>query len=295
MSGRSSNAAARARPPARLTLVGPQLIGIVNITEDSFSDGGRFLDPAAAVAQARHLATEGASIIELGAAASNVAARPVGAAEEIRRLAPAVAALVSDGIPLAVDSFEPEVQRWALGRGVSFLNDIHGFPDPAMYPALAAAPRLIVMHAVQERGRAQRQDLPAGVVLRRIHAFFKARIAALTAAGVARDRLILDPGMGFFLSSRPEASLRALAAIGRFKGEFGLPVLVSVSRKSFLGAVAGRKNPRELGAATLAAELFAAASGADYIRTHDPGALRDALRVGAALRKEARRLRPISA
>jgi dihydropteroate synthase type 2 len=289
VSGQSSNAAARAKPPAC-----PTLVGIVNITEDSFSDGGRFLDPAAAIAQARRLVDEGASIVELGAAASNIAARPVGAAEEIRRLELAVRMLAAEGIPLSVDSFEPEVQRWALDQGVSFLNDIHGFPDLALYPALAAARRLIVMHAVQQRGRARRQDLPPGTVLRRIHTFFAGRIAALTEAGIARERLILDPGMGFFLSSRPEASLRALAAIARLKTEFGLPVLISVSRKSFLGRLTGRENPCELGAATLAAELFAAAQGADYIRTHDPGALRDALRVTAALDKEGGRLGPIS-
>jgi dihydropteroate synthase type 2 len=289
VSGQSSNAPARAKPPA-----GPILVGIVNITGDSFSDGGRFLDPAAAIAQARRLVDEGASIVELGAAASNIAARPVGAAEEIRRLEPVISALAADGIPLSVDSFEPEVQRWALDRGVSFLNDIHGFPDPGLYPALGTARRLIVMHAVQRSGRARRQDVTPGAVLRGIRAFFAERVAALTAAGISRDRLILDPGMGFFLSSRPEASLRALAAIGRLKAEFGLPVLISVSRKSFLGALTGRDNPSGLGAATLAAELFAAAQGADYVRTHDPGALRDALRVTAALRKEGGRLGPIS-
>jgi dihydropteroate synthase type 2 len=290
VSARSSNAAARARPPA-----GPILVGIVNITTDSFSDGGRFLDPAAAVAQARRLIDDGASIVELGAAASNVAAKPVGAAEEIRRLEPVIAVLSADGVPLSVDSFEAEVQRWALGRGVSFLNDIHGFPDPTVYPALASARGLIVMHAVQRRGRARRQDLAPGTVLRRIRAFFDQRIAALTSAGITRERLILDPGMGFFLSSRPEASLRVLAAIGRLKTEFGLPVMISVSRKSFLSAVADRESPRELGAATLAAELFAATQGADYIRTHDPGALTDALRVSNALKEEAARLGPISA
>lgn len=295
MSGRSSNAAARARPPAGPILVGPKLIGIVNITEDSFSDGGRFLDPAAAVAQARRLVADGASVIELGAAASNVAAKPVGAAEEIRRLHPIIEVLAGDGVALSVDSFEPEVQRWALRRGVSFLNDIHGFPDPALYPTLAAARRLVVMHAVQQRGRARQQNISPGNALRRVRAFFAGRVAALAEAGIARERLILDPGMGFFLSSRPEASLRAIASIGRLKAEFGLPVMISVSRKSFLGAVTGRENPRLLGPATLAAELFAAARGADYIRTHEPGALRDALRVTAALEKQAARLGPISA
>ena len=180
------------------------------------------------------------------------------------------------------------MQRFAIARGVAFLNDIQGFPDASLYRELAASPcRLVVMHAVQGRGRAQRLELSPDAVWQRVRGFFAERIATLASAGIARERLILDPGMGFFLSSRPEASLRVLARIGRLKQEFALPVLVSVSRKSFLRAITGRAATAEAGAATLAAELFAAAAGADYSRTHDPGALRDALRVTAALRAEA--------
>jgi dihydropteroate synthase type 2 len=123
-----------------------------------------------------------------------------------------------------------------------------------------------------------------------MHHFFVERLAALERAGIARERLILDPGMGFFLSSRPEASLLVLAGLGRLKREFGLPILVSVSRKSFLRAIAGHAAAAEIGAATLAAELYAADAGADYIRTHDPGALSDALKIVAALRAETSQL-----
>jgi len=264
----------------------PLLVGIVNITADSFSDGGRFLDPAAAIAQARRLAAEGADIVELGAAASNVAASPVTPDEEIRRLDPVVAALA--GATLAVDTSQPETQRFALARGVGYLNDIRGFPEPSMYPDLAARDcRLVVMHAVEGEGRARPVDLDADAVWRRIEAFFAERVARLEGAGIARERLILDPGMGLFLSTRPEASLRVLTSLDRLKQAFGLPVMVSVSRKSFLGAITGRSAPAERGPATLAAELYAAAHGADYIRTHDPGALRDALALTAALTAEA--------
>jgi dihydropteroate synthase type 2 len=269
----------------------PCLFGIVNITEDSFSDGGRYLDPSAAIAHARALVTAGAQVIDLGAAASNVDAQPVSAAEEIRRLDPVIAALASEGTPISVDSFLPEVQRFAVDSGVAFLNDIQGFPDPSFYPQLAAAScRVVVMHAVQGRGRAQRMELAADDVWDRIHYFFVERLAALERGGVARERLVLDPGMGFFLSNRPEASLRVLTRLGRLKRDFGLPVLVSVSRKSFLRAITGRAFASEIGAATLAAELYAAEMGADYIRTHDPGALGDALKIMAALRSEAARL-----
>jgi dihydropteroate synthase type 2 len=263
---------------------GPLLVGIVNITADSFSDGGRFLDPATALAQARRLAGGGADIVELGAAASNVTADAVSPDEEIGRLEPVLRALTDDGATIAVDTYSPRTQRFALSRGVAYLNDIRGFPDPSVYPELAAAAcRLVVMHAAGGIGRAEPLDLDPGEVWRRIAVFFTERIAALERAGIARDRLILDPGMGLFLSLRPEASLHVLARIGRLKGMFRLPVMISVSRKSFLGAITGRQSPGERGAATLAAELFAAAQGADYIRSHDPAALRDALIVMAAL------------
>ena len=208
----------------------------------------------------------------------------------MRRLDPVIAALGADGTPISVDSFQPVVQRFAIDRGVAFLNDIQGFPDASLYPELARAScRLVVMHAAQGRGRAQRLEIPADRIWGRIHDFFAARVAAFERSGVARDRLILDPGMGFFLSSRPEASLRVLAGLDRLKRDFGLPVLVSVSRKSFLRAITGHTAAVELDAATLAAELYAAEAGADYIRTHDPATLRDGLRVTAALRKEAAR------
>ncbi len=263
----------------------PRIFGILNITEDSFSDGGRHLDPTAAIAEARRLAASGADVIDLGAAASNIAAKPVPAEEEIRRLAPVVAALRADGIAVSVDSFVAETQRFALGQQADFLNDIQGFPDPGLYPDLAAAEcRLIVMHAVQGRGRARRVPVAAAEIWQRIEAFFAARLAALEAAGIARNRLVLDPGMGFFLSSDPEASLLVLTEIDRLKRAFGLPVMISVSRKSFLAVLTGRDVPAMLGPATLAAELYAAANGADYIRTHDPGALRDGITVAEALR-----------
>jgi dihydropteroate synthase type 2 len=267
----------------------PRIFGILNITEDSFSDGGRHLDPTAAIAAARRLAAAGAAAIDLGAAASNIAAKPVPAEEEIRRLAPVVAALRADGIAVSVDSFATETQRFALAQQVDFLNDIQGFPDPDLYPDLAAAQcRLIVMHAVQGRGRARRVPVAAAEIWPRIETFFAARLAALEAAGIARNRLVLDPGMGFFLSSDPKASLLVLTEIDRLKRAFGLPVMISVSRKSFLAALTGRGAPAALGPATLAAELYAAANGADYIRTHDPSALRDGLTVTEALRGTSR-------
>ena len=264
-------------------IASPRLFGIVNITEDSFSDGGRFLAPEAAIAHAENLAAQGAHAVDLGAASSNPNAKAVPADVEIARLTPVVRALKDRHVPISVDSFAPEVQRWALGRDVDYLNDVQGFRHEEIYDALAAGcAKLIVMHAVQEGARAERIAMDPSAVMDRILTFFHQRIGALESGGVSRDRLILDPGMGFFLGTKSEASFRVLRELPALKQAFHLPVLISVSRKSFLRRLTDR-SAEEAGAATLAAELFATSRGADYIRTHDPGALKDALLVRQAL------------
>jgi dihydropteroate synthase type 2 len=261
-----------------------KLLGILNITEDSFSDGGRYLEPEAALARADELSKSGADIIDLGAASSNPDGKAVPADVEIARLAPVVAALRAKGVVVSVDTFSPEVQLWALAQGVDYLNDVQGFRHPEIYERLAAAEaRLIVMHAVQEGARAERVAISPADIVDRVLTFFGRRLPLLEAAGIARERLILDPGMGFFLGTDPDASYEVLRHLAALREAFSLPVLVSVSRKSFLRKITG-KVPREAGAATLAAELFAAARGADYIRTHEPGALKDGLLVQRALR-----------
>jgi dihydropteroate synthase type 2 len=259
-----------------------KILGIVNITEDSFSDGGKYLEPSAALAHARALAKD-ADVLDIGAASSNPESAGVAPEIEIARLESVLPALQSENVTLSIDTFSPDVQRWALKRNVAYLNDIQGFPDETLHAELAAASaKLIVMHSVQARGKATRIAVPPSEILDRIHLFFGARVAALTKAGIGRERLILDPGMGFFLGSDPEASFTVLRALADLKREFDLPLLVSVSRKSFLRRITGRE-PSEAAAASLAAELFAAVQGADYIRTHDPKALRDGLAVWRAL------------
>lgn len=257
-----------------------KIFGIVNITEDSFSDGGRYLAPDAAIAHARKLVRDGADAIDLGAASSNPDAKAVTADEEIGRLAPVVEALKRDGISMSIDTFAPDVQRWALNQGVDYLNDVRGFPDDTLYPSLANSnASLVVMHAVQEGGPASRAiRVPAAELPDRIIAFFEQRIAALTQAGIARERLIVDTGMGLFLGTDADGSFTVLRNLQRIKQAFGLPLLVSVSRKSFLRRLTGRGKD-EAGAATLASELFTALQGADYIRTHEVQPLRDALAV----------------
>src|SRR5262249_40662341 len=179
----------------------------------------------------------------------------------------------------SIDSFAPEVQRWALKQDVDYVNDIHGFPDASLYPELAKSrAKLIVMHMVQPRGVAVRTEVPSSEIFGRITAFFDARIKALTDAGIARERLILDPGMGQFLGSDPENSWIVLRRLPELNARYGLPVLVSLSRKGFLRKLVNRP-PLEAGAASLAAELFAEAQGASPIRTHDPAPLRARLKV----------------
>jgi dihydropteroate synthase type 2 len=269
--------------PPRVLAGRPGIIGIVNITQDSFSDGGRFLAAGDALAHAYRLRAEGADIVELGPAASHPGAARVSAAEEQRRLAPVIGRLAAEGIPVSVDSFLPETQRFAVAHGARYLNDIQGFPDPGRYAELAAAGCcLVVMHSVQRKGPATKVSTDPAQVWAGIEEFFAGRLAALQAAGVERQRLIIDPGLGYFLGSNPESSLVALAGIRHLKARFGLPVLVSPSRKSFLRTLTGR-DIEDIGPASLAAELFAAWQGADYIRTHDVSALRDALMVLGAV------------
>jgi len=264
----------------------PQIWGVVNLTADSFSDGGRYLDTRDALAHARRLREEGADVIDLGPASSHPDAEPVAPEEEIRRLEPVVEALLADGIPVSVDSFQSATQTWALGCGVSTLNDVRGFANPEIWPELArSGARLVLMHSIRAAGAATRERSDPDAILAAVDAFFAERVGALEAAGVSRDRLVLDPGMGFFLGDTPKPSLRVLAALEQLRARHGLPLLVCVSRKSFLGGLTGA-TVAERGPATLAAELWAARHGIDHLRTHDVRALRDALSVESALQSE---------
>ncbi|MEV5962068.1 dihydropteroate synthase [Kribbella sp. NPDC051952] len=260
----------------------PRLVGIVNITRDSFSDGGRYLAAGDAIAHAHELVDAGADLVELGPASSHPEAEKVSPGEEIERLARVIDGLHE--ILWGVDSYHPETHRYAAARGASYLNDIQGFPDPRRYDELAALDcQLVVMHSVQRRGPATKVRTDAQGIWSRIEDFFDERIEALEKAGITRDRLILDPGLGYFLGSTPEPSLIVLREIARLKARYELPVLVSPSRKSFLRAITGTR-VADIGPATLAAELHAAAQGVDYIRTHDPAALSDGLVVADVLR-----------
>lgn len=255
----------------------PGLFGIVNVTEDSFSDGGQFLSAHKAIDHARALVAAGAGVIDVGAASSHPDASAVGAAMEIERLTPVVSRLQAENISVSIDSFEPDTHLWAIQQGVAWLNDINGFAHPHIYPELAGAScRLIVMHAIQGKGIATRQASDVTRIWDDLCHFLDTRLNALVGAGISQDRLVIDPGMGFFLGDTPDSSLHVLARLEELRHRFNLPVLVCVSRKSFLRAMSGR-SLEHIAPISLTAELWAAEQGVEYIRTHDVEQLHDAL------------------
>lgn len=236
-----------------------------------------------AIEHALKLANDGAEVIDLGAASSNPQTSPVSVEEEIKRLRPVIKTLKEKGIAVSVDTFKPEVQRFCMEQGVEYLNDIQGFPYPDVYAELAASDcKLIIMHSMQRIGPATVIDTQPEDVLASVIDFFSKRIMDLENAGVQRERMILDPGMGFFLGSNPESSVIVLKNIQRLKQLFGLPALIALSRKSFLGKIT-ESEVKTRGAATLAAEIYAYQAGADFIRTHDAKALDDALKIFSRL------------
>ena len=264
----------------------PKIFGIVNITNDSFSDGGQYLAPEKTIAHAQYLVDAGAAVLDIGPASSHPDAGAVTPAEEIARLQGVWAPLKALPASLSVDSFQLETQRWAIAHGADWLNDINGFAEPSLYDELADAPcRLVVMHAIQSKGIARRAPAPNGDIWDHILRFFETRLKALEEAGIARDRLVIDPGMGFFLGTDPQTSLRVLGGLARLKQAFDAPVLICASRKSFLRAIAD-VSLAEVGPVSLAAELLATAQGVDYIRTHEVAPLAQALRLWGEAKKK---------
>ena len=266
-----------------MALNGPDIFGIVNITEDSFSDGGAYLDPSHALAHARRLIQDGAHVLDIGPASSHPDASAVTPEDEINRLSAIWPALQELGMALSVDSFQPETQRWAMRHGADWINDINGFRDDSLYDELSdASCQLVMMHAIQSKGIATRAPAPEGDIWDTILRFFEARLHALDAASIDRQRIVLDPGMGFFVGNDPQTSLDVLAGLHRLKTTFDQPVMICASRKSFLRALVDC-TIEAAGPISLAAELWAAGQGVDYIRTHDAKQLSDALALSRAL------------
>ena len=271
-------AAPALHPVLRTLLAGPYpaVMGVLNITPDSFSDGGQFLAPERAREQAKRLIADGADIIDIGAESTRPygGAQPVSAEMELRRLQPVLSDIVSLGVPVSIDSMKSDVVAWALDNGAVIANDVWGLQrDSGMAELLAArnAP-VIVMH---NRDRAD----PAIDIIRDIVAYFARSLDIAASAGIARENVVLDPGIGF--GKTHEQSMIALARLSEL-GSFGLPLLVGASRKLFIASVSAAEPHQRLGG-SIAAHLIAAQGGARIIRTHDVAETVQALRVAAAI------------
>jgi dihydropteroate synthase len=261
--------------PERLSRPYPLVMGVLNITPDSFSDGGRFLAPEDALAQAGRMVTEGADIIDIGAESTRpYGAQPISADEEIRRLRPILSQVVSLGIPVSIDSMKPAVVAWALDSGAAIANDVWGLqgdPDMAGLIAERHCP-VVIMH---NRDRAE----PGIDIMSDIAGFFSRSLEIAAKAGIPREHIALDPGIGF--GKTQEQSIMVLARLEQFT-TFGLPLLVGASRKRFIASVAPSEPDQRLGG-SIAAHLIAAKAGAKIIRTHDVSETVQALRVASAV------------
>lgn len=253
----------------------PLLMGIVNVTPDSFSDGGRLGSVAAAVDHALHLAEQGADILDVGGESTRPGAQSVPAGEELRRAIPVIERLSQrTQIPISIDTSKAEVAREALAAGATIVNDVSGLTfDPAIVDVCAAAECGVVCMHLRGTPQTMQQDLRYDDVVSEVAGYLAGRVAALSAAGVHRDRIVVDPGIGF--GKTAEHNLQILAAIGRLRAQ-GRPVLVGHSRKSFLKKLLGRPIDERL-SGTIGVAIAAAMQSVDLLRVHDVGPVRDAL------------------
>ena len=275
-------AAGTASNPFPLTLAAlfspsrPLVMGVLNVTPDSFSDGGRFLDPTVAIAHAADMARQGVDILDIGAESTRPYGDPVpvSAEDEKARLATVVPEVVKLGLPVSIDTIKASIAAWALDQGAAIVNDVWGLQkDPDMAPLVAnRRVPVIVMH--------NRDAADSGIdIVADVMAFFTRSLEIAARAGIARESIVLDPGIGF--GKTPEQSIICLARLAEFKS-FGLPLLVGASRKRFINSVTPSP-PHERIGGSIAAHLLAVQSGAAIVRAHDVAETVQALRVSAAI------------
>jgi dihydropteroate synthase len=266
----------------RLTLARPHVMGILNVTPDSFSDGGRFLDPAAALAQARTLAGEGAAILDIGAESTRPGAETIPEADEVARLEP-ILATWSDALPpLSLDTRKAAVMRFGLARGVALVNDVSALTfDPTSAAVLAAGTVPVVLMHAQGDPQTMQMDPRYADVLLDVFDWLEARLAAAETAGIARGRIIVDPGIGFGKTLRHNLDL--MNGLALFHA-LGCPLLVGASRKRFIGALTRQEQAADRVAGSVAAALHAASQGAQLLRAHDVAPTVEALAVWQGLR-----------
>lgn len=264
-----------------LDLGTPLVMGVLNVTPDSFSDGGAFLRPQVAVEHAWRMVAQGAGIIDVGGESTRPGALPVGADEEIDRVLPVIEALVAElPVPVSVDSSKPEVMRAALLAGASMVNDVMALRAPGAMAAVASSKAAVCLMHMRGEPRSMQDDPHYDDVVADVRQFLSARVNACEAAGIARERLVVDPGFGF--GKTLEHNLRLLAELDVF-GCDGLPVLVGLSRKSLIGRLTGRPADQRL-AGSVALAALAVAHGASIVRAHDVAETVDAVSIAVAVR-----------
>jgi len=264
-----------------LDLSRPRVMGILNVTPDSFSDGGRYADPARALAHARAMLADGADIVDVGGESTRPGAAPVDEAAEIARVVPVIEALARDGALVSVDTMKPGVMRAAIAAGASIVNDVRALSEPGAIDAVAASGAAVCLMHMRGMPATMQTAPDYRDVVAEVRDFLAARARECEAAGIARDRIVVDPGFGFGKTRAHNldllAGLPAIAAVG-------YPVLAGLSRKSMLGAITGRPEG-ERASASVAAAVLAVERGAAIVRVHDVRETVDALAVWQAMRE----------
>jgi len=261
--------------PHRLDLTRPRVMGILNVTPDSFADGGHDLDPSRALDHAREMIGDGAAIIDIGGESTRPGAQPVSEAEELERVIPLVAALAGEGALVSVDTMKPGIMRAAIAAGAAMVNDVRALQARGALEAMAASSAAVCLMHMRGEPRTMQADPHYEDVVREVGDFLLERALTCEAAGIARDRIVIDPGFGFgkTLSHNLEL-LRSLSALT----ETGYPVLAGLSRKATIGRITGRDVGDRM-AGSVAAALAAVARGASIVRVHDVRETVDALNV----------------
>lgn len=268
---------------AGVALDRPRLLGIVNVTPDSFSDGGRFVDAQAAIAQGERLVADGADILDIGGESTRPGSQGTPAAEQLHRVLPVIDGLKALGRPISIDTRDAEVMREAIAAGATIVNDVTGLThDPAALAAVAATEASVILcHSLADPATMQRDPRYTDVVAE-VRVALAALVAAAEAAGIPRDRIAIDPGIGF--GKTQAHNLALLKHLDALTG-LGLPVLIGASRKAFIGRVTGVEPADRRLAGSVAAALWAADRGARLLRVHDVAETRQALDLWAAIQK----------
>jgi dihydropteroate synthase len=262
-----------------LNLDRPVVMGVINVTPDSFSDGGRFLDPAVAVRRAEQMIAEGAALIDVGGESTRPGSRPVPVQQELDRVMPVIEALASLSVPVSVDTSKPEVMGAALRAGAGMVNDVRALREPGALEVVSRSRAAICLMHMQGTPATMQKEPVYGDVIAEIGEFLDARIVACELAGIERRRIVIDPGFGF--GKTLSQNLELLAELGDLR-RLDAPLLVGISRKSMIGAILDLPVGERLNG-SLAAAALAVWQGASIVRCHDVAATVQALRICSAV------------